>query len=81
MFIYIYKLVISFRSLIMKCSICLETIKKNQLYTNKKYCKSKCDITCGHNFHKDCLLGWFYSPKANSDKCPLCRKGDGTTSL
>ena len=63
----------------MKCSICLDVIGGDEYKKSKGkliYCKKKtgCSIKCNHNFHKQCLLNWYYSPKANSDKCPLCRE-------
>ena len=62
----------------MKCSICLENIDKGEtLKVNKKFSKKKNSrylIKCKHKFHKDCLIKWFNSAKANSDKCPICRE-------
>lgn len=44
-----------------QCSICLETIKKNDI-------KSQC-VNCNNCFHKKCLDTWLQS----HNTCPLCR--------
>ena len=31
-----------------------------------------CIGTCGHAFHRDCLLEWF--KQGNQHKCPVCNK-------
>ena len=41
-----------------ECSICLELIDDN--------C---CTLKCSHNFHKECIEGWFMK----EESCPLCR--------
>lgn len=52
----------------MNCSICFEKIELSD-----KELKKNNKLKCEHNFHKKCILDWYYSAKANSDKCPLCR--------
>ena len=44
-----------------QCSICLETIKKNDI-------RSQC-VKCNNCFHKKCLDTWLQ----NHNTCPLCR--------
>ncbi len=41
------------------CPVCLEEIQFNQTHKT----------TCGHSFHKKCILTWFVC----SDECPVCR--------
>jgi hypothetical protein len=45
-------------TLVGECSICLESVKKN----DKIY-----KLNCGHIFHIDCLNKW------NKNTCPYCR--------
>ena len=46
----------------MECSICLDEFKRDDdVYTMK---------TCGHNFHRKCILKWF----THSNTCPYCRE-------
>ena len=62
--------------LIMKCSICFESmnnVNKTKL-TNLKKKKNKNYIKCKHKFHKKCILEWYYSNNSNSEKCPICRR-------
>ncbi|KAF2400118.1 hypothetical protein EJ06DRAFT_47709 [Trichodelitschia bisporula] len=53
------------------CPVCWEPYEpeKNEIL----YCQT----TCGHNFHKSCLIEWFTGPHSsntsNTDKCPMCR--------
>jgi hypothetical protein len=42
-----------------ECSICLDKIDNNNLYTS----------LCGHSFHSTCLNTWF----KKDNRCPLCR--------
>ena len=31
-----------------------------------------CELSCGHIFHRDCILGWVNSGNSKSNECPLC---------
>lgn len=65
----------------MSCCICIDDLykkseKKKMKSSNKTIISksAKClELKCGHKFHKNCILDWFYSAKLNSDKCPICR--------
>ena len=47
-----------------KCSICMETIKKN----------NSCTLECGHDFHLECIFELYRQNAEFNNKCPLCRK-------
>lgn len=51
-----------------ECSICNEDIGQD---------KRVSELTCGHLFHKDCILTWFTT--SNEKTCPLCRTNHSTT--
>ena len=48
-------------NLLNECSICLENYKKDDMIII---------LSCNHNFHDDCLKGWF----KNNNSCPHCRE-------
>ena len=45
----------------IRCTICLEELDSSE----------SMEISCGHSFHKTCILNWFRSPMS-SGNCPLC---------
>ena len=45
----------------MMCNICIENIKKDEIYR---------EIKCGHKYHVGCIDKWFETSKT----CPLCRE-------
>jgi len=47
------------------CPICRSPI---ELSSNSGICIG----TCGHGFHRECLLEWF--KQGNEHKCPVCNK-------
>jgi hypothetical protein len=51
------------------CSICLEVISYK---INNVKDWSWCILSCGHMYHKKCLLGW--REKSNSYLCPYCTR-------
>ena len=46
----------------LKCSICLESTKKEII-----------TLKCNHSFHKNCIQKWFKTDSVNLS-CPLCRR-------
>ena len=66
----------------MTCIICMDSLLNNNNYIKSNKCrfitkkntKNNIKLKCGHIFHKNCILDWFYNAKLNSDKCPICRK-------
>jgi hypothetical protein len=50
-----------------ECSICKDTIQKNQLVT---------ELICKHVFHLTCISKWAYNNDENLVKCPLCRSSN-----
>ena len=44
----------------LACSVCKENFAENDL---------SMQVSCGHQFHVDCITPWFEM----SDKCPSCR--------
>ena len=48
-------------NLLNECSICLENYKKDDMIII---------LSCHHNFHEECLKGWF----KDNNSCPHCRE-------
>ena len=57
----------------LTCSICLGTMKNKTIKTIKT-------LSCGHNFHYDCILQ-LVMRKNFFIKCPLCRTNNTDTSF
>eukprot|EP00465_Bigelowiella_longifila_P007849 CAMPEP_0185269884 /NCGR_PEP_ID=MMETSP1359-20130426/40985_1 /TAXON_ID=552665 /ORGANISM="Bigelowiella longifila, Strain CCMP242" /LENGTH=515 /DNA_ID=CAMNT_0027861245 /DNA_START=75 /DNA_END=1619 /DNA_ORIENTATION=- len=53
------------------CCICLEEIKASSHQEEKKAVVTT-KLSCGHEFHTECLREWVDS-KGDSARCPLCR--------
>ena len=49
------------------CSICLNEI----CHVTGEEATLVCELTCGHSFHANCVLGWLTK---QSHCCPNCRK-------
>ena len=52
----------------MICTICLENLNNTQSVYNVN--------DCGHQFHTDCIITWWRSPREDYDltgSCPNCR--------
>ena len=51
------------------CSICRCNLNSNSIYAESKGITSELiNGTCGHTFHKECLMPWIEKNK----HCPLC---------
>ena len=55
----------SYEEIEIECIICFNKIKKNK---HLKFC-----TTCGGNYHKKCLNGWWFKSPDNKHVCPTCQ--------
>lgn len=53
--------------------------KTPDITTNALLSEDKCNLSCGHVFHTSCLNDW--KQRSGNQQCPLCRVGDGATTL
>ena len=55
----------NYNELKVECIICFENINKGK---NLKFC-----TTCGGNYHKKCLKGWWKKSPDYKNICPTCQ--------